>query len=105
MNQYSGSPNSNTTVFVGPGNYAADTPTLLPLSARVDQLRAAIRDALIKTASITYYPQEDTPMKAEAGAVIDSQPQLLDELARAQGDMVQLLARIDRINDVIGGRL
>lgn len=101
MNDYA----QTTGSTIAPGIRGDIPPTeFLPLASRIDQLRASIAAALDKTANMTRYPHEEVP-QPEGAAKELRDASLISEIDHAADDMRQLLRRLDRINEVVGGRL
>ena len=78
--------------------HAPEAP-FVPLASRLNQLRAAISEAIDKTSGLTRYSHRDVPQPDEAA------PSLLDIVDQMSRMMADLNQRLGRVNDVVGGTL
>lgn len=77
--------------------------TFMPLSQRLDQLEASIHEALGTTNGVTFYPQENTPEKADVMA--PREEGMIATVDLLNNLMFQLNARLARIKEVTGASI
>lgn len=79
-------------------------PAMLSLAARIDQLHAAICQGIDLSYGLTSYPREDTPQAVAASAKPVEQT-LLGSIDECSMLVERLNCRLERLNEVLGGRV